>query len=78
VVKSNYVCKKLARDQTALPSYATTKEAICGLSRVVAREWGQYAIRVNVCVPNVVPDRIEILGSVLESQSFLFGWQFKS
>src|SRR5262249_14570252 len=31
--------------------YAATKEAIRGLSRVAAREWGQYGIRVNVLCP---------------------------
>ena len=37
--------------------YAAEKEAISGLSRVVAREWGQYNIRVNCLCPNVVTDR---------------------
>ena len=32
-------------------AYATAKEAIRGLSRVVAREWGQYNIRVNTVCP---------------------------
>lgn len=31
--------------------YAATKEAIRGLSRVAAREWGKYNIRVNVLCP---------------------------
>jgi NAD(P)-dependent dehydrogenase (short-subunit alcohol dehydrogenase family) len=31
--------------------YAATKEAIRGLSRVAAREWGGYGIRVNVICP---------------------------
>ena len=31
--------------------YAGTKEAIRGLSRSVAREWGKYNIRVNVICP---------------------------
>jgi len=31
--------------------YAATKEAIRGLSRSAAREWGRYAIRVNVICP---------------------------
>ncbi|MFI5953190.1 SDR family NAD(P)-dependent oxidoreductase [Cryptosporangium sp. NPDC051539] len=33
-------------------AYAMAKEAIRGLSRVAAREWGRYGIRVNVLVPN--------------------------
>ncbi len=32
-------------------SYAMAKEAIRGLSRVAAREWGPYGIRVNVVCP---------------------------
>ncbi|OEV04543.1 SDR family NAD(P)-dependent oxidoreductase [Streptomyces oceani] len=32
-------------------SYAATKEAIRGLSRVVANEWAQHDIRVNVVCP---------------------------
>ena len=32
-------------------AYAVTKEAIRGLSRVVAREWGAYGIRVNTLSP---------------------------
>lgn len=31
--------------------YAAAKEAIRGLSRVAAKEWGQYGIRVNVLNP---------------------------
>lgn len=34
-----------------LGAYAMAKEAIRGLSRVAATEWGQYGIRVNVVVP---------------------------
>ena len=32
-------------------AYAATKEAIRGLSRVTAKEWGRYKIRVNVLNP---------------------------
>jgi NAD(P)-dependent dehydrogenase (short-subunit alcohol dehydrogenase family) len=32
-------------------AYAATKEAIRGLSRVAAREWGRYRIRINVICP---------------------------
>jgi NAD(P)-dependent dehydrogenase (short-subunit alcohol dehydrogenase family) len=35
-------------------AYAMSKEAIRGLSRVAAREWGRYGIRVNVVVPNAL------------------------
>lgn len=35
-------------------SYAMAKEAIRGLSRVAAREWGRDGIRVNVVVPSAL------------------------
>ncbi|MGW1626692.1 SDR family NAD(P)-dependent oxidoreductase [Streptomyces sp. NPDC002172] len=38
--------------------YAASKEAVRGLSRVVAREWGQYGIRVNTLCPNGMTDNI--------------------
>ena len=38
--------------------YAASKEAVRGLSRVVAREWGQYNIRVNTLCPNGMTDTI--------------------
>jgi 2-hydroxycyclohexanecarboxyl-CoA dehydrogenase len=40
-------------------SYAMAKEAIRGLSRVAAREWGRYGIRVNVIVPNALSPAAE-------------------
>jgi len=40
-------------------SYAMAKEAIRGLSRVAAREWGRYGIRVNVVVPNALSPSAE-------------------
>ncbi len=42
-----------------LSAYATSKAAITGLTRVVAAEWGQYGIRVNVIYPSVVTDTME-------------------
>jgi NAD(P)-dependent dehydrogenase (short-subunit alcohol dehydrogenase family) len=35
-----------------LGAYAAAKEAIRGLSRAAAREWGEFGIRVNVIHPN--------------------------
>lgn len=35
-------------------AYAIAKEGIRGLSRVAAREWGRYGIRVNVVVPTAL------------------------
>jgi len=40
-------------------SYAMAKEAIRGLSRVAAREWGRDGIRVNVVVPNALSPAAE-------------------
>lgn len=37
-------------------SYAAAKEAIRGLSRTAAREWGKYKIRVNVLNPAALSD----------------------
>ena len=37
-------------------AYAMAKEAIRGLSRVAAKEWGQYGIRVNVVVPTALSE----------------------
>ena len=39
--------------------YAMAKEAIRGLSRVAAREWGRYGIRVNVVVPTALSPAAE-------------------
>jgi 2-hydroxycyclohexanecarboxyl-CoA dehydrogenase len=39
--------------------YAMAKEAIRGLSRVAAREWGSDNIRVNVIVPNAMSPAAE-------------------
>jgi NAD(P)-dependent dehydrogenase (short-subunit alcohol dehydrogenase family) len=36
--------------------YAATKEAVRGMSRCVAREWGQHNIRVNVICPAAVTE----------------------
>ncbi|MFJ3777329.1 SDR family NAD(P)-dependent oxidoreductase [Streptomyces sp. NPDC090075] len=37
--------------EATFAAYAMAKEAIRGLSRVAAREWGPYGIRVNVVCP---------------------------
>jgi len=39
-------------------AYAAAKEAIRGLSRVVAREWGRYNIRVNTVCPGGWTDNV--------------------
>jgi NAD(P)-dependent dehydrogenase (short-subunit alcohol dehydrogenase family) len=40
--------------QAGLAGYAAAKEAIRGLSRVAAREWGEFGITVNVICPSAV------------------------
>lgn len=40
-------------------AYASTKEAIRGLSRVAAREWGKDQIRVNIVNPSAVTDNVK-------------------
>ena len=40
-------------------AYAAVKEAIRGLTRVTAREWGKYGIRVNVLCPSAVTDNVK-------------------
>jgi NAD(P)-dependent dehydrogenase (short-subunit alcohol dehydrogenase family) len=37
-------------------AYASTKEAIRAMSRVAAREWGQYRINVNIICPLALSD----------------------
>ncbi|MFF5140025.1 SDR family NAD(P)-dependent oxidoreductase [Streptomyces sp. NPDC013157] len=39
------------RGEVGFAAYAMAKEAIRGLTRVAAREWGAYGIRVNVVCP---------------------------
>jgi NAD(P)-dependent dehydrogenase (short-subunit alcohol dehydrogenase family) len=34
-----------------LPAYTAAKAAMHGMSRSLARDWGQYGIRVNTLVP---------------------------
>jgi len=44
-------------------AYAATKEAIRGLSRTAAREWGRHGIRVNVICPAALsPAAVTYLG----------------
>jgi len=47
-------------------AYAAAKESIRGLSRVVAREWGQYNIRINTVAPGGWTDNVT---NLLEFQS---------
>lgn len=39
-------------------AYSATKEAIRAISRVAAREWGKYGIRVNTCSPAGLTDHV--------------------
>lgn len=46
--------------------YAASKEAVRGLSRVVAREWGEHNIRVNTVCPNGMTENVSEGLSTLE------------
>jgi NAD(P)-dependent dehydrogenase (short-subunit alcohol dehydrogenase family) len=41
-------------------AYGATKEAIRGLSRVAAREWGKYRVRINVICPAAMSPAAEV------------------
>jgi 2-hydroxycyclohexanecarboxyl-CoA dehydrogenase len=47
----NFGSSTAVRGDETFGSYAMAKEAIRGLTRVAAREWGRYAIRVNCICP---------------------------
>ncbi|MDO5409501.1 MAG: SDR family oxidoreductase [Lachnospiraceae bacterium] len=51
--------------------YASSKEAVRGLSRVAAREWGPDHIRVNVVCPGCMTDTIQEVGydSIMEKMA---------
>lgn len=48
----NFASEAAVMGDSLYAPYAAAKEAVRGLSRVVAREWGQYNIRVNTLCPN--------------------------
>jgi 2-hydroxycyclohexanecarboxyl-CoA dehydrogenase len=50
----NFGSSTAIEGNVAFGAYAMAKEAIRGLSRVAAREWGAFGIRVNVIVPNAL------------------------
>ncbi|WP_433602500.1 SDR family NAD(P)-dependent oxidoreductase [Nocardia sp. CA-135953] len=55
----NFGSSTALQGDTTFGSYAMAKEAIRGLSRVAAREWGPYGIRVNVVVPTAMTPAAE-------------------
>lgn len=52
----NFASEAAVTGDALYAPYAASKEAVRGLSRVVAREWGQYNIRVNTLCPNGLTD----------------------
>jgi len=52
----NFASEAAVKGDALYAPYAAAKEAVRGLSRVVAREWGQYNIRVNTLCPNGLTD----------------------
>jgi len=55
----NYASKAGIEGTENHVAYAAAKEAVRGMSRVVAREWGQYNIRINTVCPNGFTDNCE-------------------
>lgn len=56
----NFASEAAIKGLEAFAPYAASKEAVRGLSRVVAREWGQYNIRVNTVCPNGLTDNCSL------------------
>ncbi len=54
----NFSSESAERGDACYAPYAASKEAVRGLSRVVAREWGINNIRVNNLSPNGLTDNI--------------------
>jgi len=52
----NFGSEAAVAGNASYSAYAAAKEAVRGLSRVVAREWGEYNIRVNTLCPNGFTD----------------------
>lgn len=67
----NFASEAAVMGDALYAPYAASKEAVRGLSRVVAREWGQYNIRVNTLCPNGLTDNcsggFEALGPVAQA-----------
>jgi NAD(P)-dependent dehydrogenase (short-subunit alcohol dehydrogenase family) len=53
--------------------YSTAKEAIRGLTRVAAREWGQYGINVNAISPMAKSEKVDEVWSEAEQLEMLKG-----
>lgn len=62
----NFASEAAVRGDANYAPYAAAKEAVRGLSRVVAREWGVDNIRVNTLCPNGRTDNIGDLSSLPE------------
>jgi len=54
----NFASEAAVMGDALYAPYAASKEAVRGLSRVVAREWGQYNIRVNTLCPNGLTENV--------------------
>lgn len=54
----NFASEAAVTGDSLYAPYAAAKEAVRGLSRVVAREWGTHNIRVNTVCPNGMTDNI--------------------
>ncbi|RKD71345.1 NAD(P)-dependent dehydrogenase (short-subunit alcohol dehydrogenase family) [Sinobaca qinghaiensis] len=56
----NFASEAAVAGLESFAPYAASKEAVRGLSRVVAREWGQFNIRVNTLCPNGLTDNCQM------------------
>lgn len=54
-------------------AYASTKAAIGALTRVAAREWGQFGIRVNTVAPSAVTDNVQASMDYLSDEMKSYG-----
>jgi 2-hydroxycyclohexanecarboxyl-CoA dehydrogenase len=54
----NFASAAGVQDDSLYAPYAACKEAVRGLSRAVAREWGQHNIRVNTLCPNGLTENV--------------------
>lgn len=55
----NVTSAGVMRGQTYQSAYVATKSAVAGITRVAAREWGPYGVRVNCFGPSAMTPALE-------------------
>jgi NAD(P)-dependent dehydrogenase (short-subunit alcohol dehydrogenase family) len=68
----NFASEAAIAGNVAYAAYAATKEAVRGLSRVVAREWGEHNIRVNTLCPSGYTENVS--GGLASQSQEVQGW----